>query len=99
MRNLLITDGGEVLELDERCRWYEPGMALVFCERCGGRAHEHVGVQWPDSSRKLPGMFRFEKVQIPWSDYGPGRTLNVPMLSHYLGEEYLEGLQDGRWAA
>lgn len=72
------------------CDWFSWGGGS-FCEDCGGDVVRHKGLRWPK-----PGSSPFsgprEDVTVEWKDYGPDRTLNVPLLTHAMGEELFERL-------
>ena len=81
---MIITDGGEVIR-ENKCKWWK-WIGANCCDDCGNRnLAAHDGIVWHHGG---------DKVHVLWRDYGPGRDFNVPLLTHYIGEESLKKLQE-----
>lgn len=69
-------------------------MGGQVCEGCGRAPGRHLGLQW--INRNVP--FKFggsdkQDLRVRRSDYGPGRRLNVTLLTHAMGPDLLTYLQ------
>lgn len=72
----LVTQEGET-----GCRWFH-WIGGPWCEGCGEAPEAHDGIAW-----LAPGSnpFRDSEVHVRWEDYGPGKTLNVPLFTAVFG--------------
>lgn len=80
----------------DRCRWFR-WMGGNCCEECGGSPFAHDGISWlkPGATFPFGAPDEDNQVYVAWADYGPGRTLNVPLLTLLMRNGTLEALQRG----
>ena len=72
------------------CKWFK-WIGGTGCDGCGKSCAEHEGIEWIG-----PGGNPFSDenvIKVPWAEYGPGRRLDVPLLTDLFGPTVLAYLQ------
>lgn len=61
-----------------QCQWFR-WIGGRCCDDCGADPDAHEGLRWAEGPKVAFGASK--EVLVPWAEYGPGKRLNVPLLT------------------
>lgn len=67
--------------MSKPCRWFL-WIGGPLCDGCGRPPETHRGLEWHGQGSPFDHA---KPLHVPWSEYGPGKRLNVPLFTRVFG--------------